>query len=174
MRKLLSCFISTILREDLRYLLGRHLLLLTPNLKKYRKKWLPNTVFLSKDGRLFVANPFRYEILTYKNTLLEKSFRRKSKIYKSAKIVVEEHGDEGYSYSKEEAVRSIFEFDDYLLIILYSKNEIFIDVFDKRDFSFKGSSKIDIKGYPEPTRNDSIYFGDEWKITKYKIIIKEG
>jgi len=49
----------------------------------------------------------------------------------------------------------------------------FIEVFDKSDFSYKGSSKVEIKGYPNFTHNGCIYFWDEWRITKFKIIIKK-
>lgn len=145
-----------------------------PKLKKISEKWLPDSVFLSKDERLFVAHPFQYKIFIYKNTILEKSFERKSKIYKTPKVFVEEKGGGSYSYFKEGRLERIFEVKDYLLIILNGEKGRFIEVFDKGDFSYKGSSKIDIKGYPHPTRNGRIYFWDEWRITKYKIIIKEG
>lgn len=146
-----------------------------PNLKlkKISEKWLPDSVFLSKDGKLFVAHPFRYEIFIYKNTILEKSFKVRSNNYKTPKVIVEENGSGSYSYSKEGRLERIFEVKDYLLVILNGENGKFIDVFEKKDFIYKGSSKIEIKGQPFPTSNGRIYFGDEWKITKYKIFIEK-
>ncbi|MBE0461202.1 MAG: 6-bladed beta-propeller [Candidatus Aminicenantes bacterium] len=141
-----------------------------PNLelKKISERWHPASVFLSKKGRLFVVHPFQYEILIYKDMDLERTVKRRSKNYESPRVQTE-----GGGYYREGGIQRIFDVGDYLMVFLNGvKKGKFIEVFDKRDFSYKGSSKIEINGYPEPTQNGSIYFSDEWRITKFKIIIK--
>jgi len=140
-----------------------------PEFKKILDKWLPSSVFLSTDGRLFVAHPFQYEIQIYKDMHLEKIIKRKSKNYERPHYVRLRKGA-GY---RTGGIQKIFEAENYLIVLLSGeKKGKFIEVFDKRGFTYKGSSKFDIAGYPEPTRNSAIYFWNEFKLTKYKIIIK--
>jgi hypothetical protein len=141
-----------------------------PNLKfkEILDKWLPPSVFLSTDGRLFVAHPFQYEIQIYKDRHLEKIIKRKSENYEKPHLV-RVKGRGGY---KVGGIQEIFEAGNYLIVLLSGeKKGKFIEVFDKRDFTYQGSLKFDIAGYPEPTRNSTIYFWNEFKLTKYRIII---
>jgi len=115
-------------------------------------------------------------ILTISCTPIEKS--EVSISLKPELTIGIEEGDENYMFGGIATIEEDEEGNIYVLdfkfrtIKKYDKNGKFIEVFDKRDFSYKGSSKIEINGYPEPTQNGNIYFSDEWRITKFKIIIK--
>jgi len=138
--------------------------------KKISERWLPTSIFLSKNDRLFVAHPFQYEILIYKDMDLERKIKRRSRNYESPHIIQTEGGG---NY-RGGGIQGIFEVGNYLMVFLNGvKKGRFIEVFDKSDFSYKGSSKVEIKGYPNFTHNGCIYFWDEWRITKFKIIIKK-
>jgi len=138
--------------------------------KKILDKWLPSSVFLSADERLFVAHPFQYEIQIYKDMHLEKIIKRKSENYEGPHLI-RVKGRGGY---KVGGIQEIFEAGKYLIVLLSGeKKGKFIEVFDKKNLAYKGSLKLDITGYPEPTCNSTIFFWNEFKLTKYNVVIKK-
>lgn len=141
----------------------------TLKLKKLGEKWLPSAVFHSKDDRLLLVNPFKYEIYEYKERSLERVLSRKSELYKSLQI----EEDKGSWSWKGGGIPYLFEEDNYLIVFIDSlERGKYFEILDKRDFSFLGFWKIDVKGYLISYQQGGLYFSDdEGKIRKYKFEI---
>ncbi len=138
--------------------------------KKISNSWNPISVLLT-ENKLFLANPFQYEIIVYKEGRIEKKLKWKSKNYEHPHIIT----DDGGSYIQG-GIGGIFSFKNYLFVVLNTtKKERYVEVFEKENLTFKGASKIEVKGIPLSAFNGRIYFSndDEFKITRYKIFIKE-
>jgi hypothetical protein len=151
--------------------------------KLYNLKMATDTrnVHLSDESRLLVFNPFKYEIDVYQEKKLVGKISRDSPYYKLPKLVKNEKGGETDLTTFAKILENhghIFvwyatEVKDYILA-----EERYVDIYDKKDYTFLGTTLIKEKGIPDTIRNNKIYFDiqdeetDFPKVVRYKIIYK--
>jgi len=151
--------------------------------KLYNLKKTTDTrsVYLSDEGRLLVFSPFKYEIGVYRENKIVRKISRDSPYYKLPKLAKNEKGEDiGLTtFAKILETHNHFfvwyatEVKDYILA-----EERYIDIYDKKDYTFLGTTPIKEKGIPDTIRNNKIYFDvqdeetDFPKVVRYKIVYK--
>ncbi|HRD01620.1 MAG TPA: 6-bladed beta-propeller [Candidatus Saccharicenans sp.] len=139
--------------------------------KKITENWLPSSIFISGDGKLYVTDPFEYAIYVYLGTKLEKKITRKSANFEPPQVIKDEKGN----YYKSGGLRTVAEYGDYLLVFLEGKEKGWsIEVLDKESYKYLGSTEMDKRGYlMNVSAGGSIFVWDEdeAKIIKYKLSI---
>ena len=133
--------------------------------------WDPSSVFISREGKLYAASPFRYEIRVYNDLKLEKTITRKSANYEPPKVLKDEKG----KHFQFNGISGLSEYGDYRLVFLQGKEKgRFIEVFGKKNYKYLGSTEMDKKGYlMNVSAGGSIFVWDEdqAKIARYKLSI---
>jgi hypothetical protein len=61
--------------------------------KKITETWLPSSIFISGEGKLYVTDPFEYAIYVYSGTVLERKITRKSANFETPHLVQDEKGN---------------------------------------------------------------------------------
>ncbi len=146
-----------------------------------KKKTDTRNAYLSDEGRLFVFNPFKYEMDVYQEKKLARRITRNSPYYKLPKLIKNEKGEDAdlTTFAK------ILETDNHIFIWYATEvkdyvlgEERYIDIYDKKDYAFLGTTTIKEKGIPDTVRNNKIYFDvqdeetDFPKVVRYRIVLK--
>lgn len=140
--------------------------------KKIAENWMPSSIFISGDGKLYVADPFEYAIYVYTGTTLEKKVTRKSANFEHPQVFKDEKGN----HYQIGGIRAAAEYGDYLLVFLEGEEKgRLIEVLDKESYRYLGSTEMEKKGYLNVAANGGIFIQDEdqAKITKYKLVMNQ-
>ncbi len=150
-------------------------------LHNFKKTTVTRNVHLSDEGKLLVFNPFKYGIDVYQEKKLVKTISRDNPYYKLPKLVKNEKGEE----TDLTTFVKILETNNHILIWYATEvkdyilaEERYIDIYDKKDYTFLGTTLIKEKGIPNTVRNNRIYFDvqdeetDFPKVVRYKIVYK--
>jgi len=144
--------------------------------RKFKDKWCPSNAYLSEDGKIYIFNPFKYEICVYKDKKLERKILKEAPDYSAPEVT--QSGERSYSYTYTST--AVFKTDNKLLAYYSSKEtgengyKGWIDVYDQKDYEYLGS--LEVKGYPSALdENNHIYFIENTevpKVIRYKIVFK--
>jgi hypothetical protein len=133
--------------------------------------WDPSSIFISREGKLYAASPFEYQIRVYNGLKLEKTITRKSANYEPLKVLKDEKG----KHFQFNGISGLSEYGNYFLVFLQGQEKgRFIEVFDKKSLKYLGFHEMDKKGYlMNVSDNGSIFVWDEdqARIVRYKLSI---
>lgn len=145
----------------------------------FKERMYAYITHLTKEEKLIAFNPFKYEMDIYEGKKFIRKISRSAPHYKLPKLTKNEKGEEIYLSTFVrvlEANNHIFVWYGTEMKAYELGEERHIDIYDKKDYAFLGTSVIQEKGRPAVVRNNKIYFYDQDeeadfpRIIRYKIV----